>query len=218
MLLEIASVTRVAATRAGGRLRRAKTRRSLRQDGGGRVLISYSRKRGPCPEMPRAVNSKSAQACSLKLRPHTLAPPDCSSGHRGRWRSLWRWPSSVSALSLGSTTPTLETSRCCHRQANLLGQIANIELLRGNVDGALRFSARGAQNRSCQSAPPWLRQRPRKSRRSSRAQTGISCSTHLRASFPHQTTLASGMCISQSHRRRTCFVETCARWVAGISN
>src|SRR5262249_38927288 len=32
-----------------------------------------------------------------------------------------------------------------HQQANLLGQLAAVELLRGNIDGALRFSAHGAR-------------------------------------------------------------------------
>jgi hypothetical protein len=61
---------------------------------------------------------------------------------------FWQYRANIALqASLDKSGNELQSNQrqLLHQRANLLGELANVELLRGNIDGALRFSAQGAR-------------------------------------------------------------------------
>ncbi|MBO0754991.1 MAG: TIR domain-containing protein, partial [Bradyrhizobiaceae bacterium] len=91
---------------------------------------------------------------ALEERARLLTETETAQARTARLQQRARWALAVIAalvvIGVGvvswqyKANLTLETS-LQQQQANLLGQLASIELMRGNIDSALRFSAQGAQ-------------------------------------------------------------------------
>src|SRR5262249_15061559 len=91
---------------------------------------------------------------ALEERAQLLAAKEAAQARTGRLQKRARWALAViaalvvigiGAVSWQQVRVSHEHEANLHQQANLLGQLAHSELARSNIDGALRFSTRGAR-------------------------------------------------------------------------